>query len=531
MEAPSKPDDQDRLTNMVKEMGFFGLDIPKEYGGPGIDIVTRTLMAIEMSQHRAGLYAPCYGVFGGAGLAQLYEANDDQKERYLYPTLRGEKRGFFGLTEPSGGSDPARAIQTKGVKGRRRLGTQRVEDFHQRRPGGGGRGIRVVSGADEVEEAYARCRSEAGAAFGNDAVFVERFIPRARHIEVQVIGDGQGAVAHLGERECSLQRRHQKVVEFAPSPSISETTREQITGAATRMAMAVNYQSLGTFEFLIDEAGESRFAFIEANPRLQVEHTVTEEVTGIDLVRAQLRIAGGDRLSDVGLDQTSIPAARGYAIQARVNMERMEPDGNVRPSAGMLTTFEPPSGPGVRVDTYGYAGYTTNPNFDSLLAKVITYSGSDDFAGAVGRARRALSEFQIDGVETNLGFLGNALAHEDFARGAIHTRWVDDNIAELAAAAEPAPLAAGAGGDGASGLAGAQLNTKDPLAGLNYFREGSGTRSGQVGAVATAPGAQPAPEIVAPPPTPRRSAHRCRARSSRSPSPRATRSARGSRCS
>ena len=367
--------------------------------------------------------------------------------------------------------------------------------------GGGGRGIRVVSGADEVEEAYARCRSEAGAAFGNDAVFVERFIPRARHIEVQVIGDGQGAVAHLGERECSLQRRHQKVVEFAPSPSISETTREQITGAATRMAMAVNYQSLGTFEFLIDEAGESRFAFIEANPRLQVEHTVTEEVTGIDLVRAQLRIAGGDRLSDVGLDQTSIPAARGYAIQARVNMERMEPDGNVRPSAGMLTTFEPPSGPGVRVDTYGYAGYTTNPNFDSLLAKVITYSGSDDFAGAVGRARRALSEFQIDGVETNLGFLGNALAHEDFARGAIHTRWVDDNIAELAAAAEPAPLAAGAGGDGASGLAGAQLNTKDPLAGLNYFREGSGTRSGQVGAVATAPGAQPAPEIVAPPNT------------------------------
>ncbi|HJN93668.1 MAG TPA: carboxyl transferase domain-containing protein, partial [Dehalococcoidia bacterium] len=367
--------------------------------------------------------------------------------------------------------------------------------------GGGGRGMRVVRDADEIEEAYARAQSEAGAAFGNDAVFVEALIARARHIEVQVIGDGRGGVAHLGERECSLQRRHQKVVELAPSPWLGDAARQQITEAAVRMAAAVDYASLGTFEFLIDASNEGDFAFIEANPRLQVEHTVTEEVTGVDLVRAQLRIAGGESLQDVGLGPDVIPAARGYAIQCRVNMERMQPDGEVRPSGGMLTAFEQPSGPGVRVDSYGYVGYATNPNFDSLLAKVITYSASADFAVAVGRARRALGEFQIAGVETNLGFLTRSLDHDDFSRGGVYTRWVDDHIAELATIADPAAAAAvAATGDGrdAAGLAGAQLDTLDPLAGLNYFREGSGTRSGQV---ATAPGAQPAPQIVGPPNT------------------------------
>ena len=212
--------------------------------------------------------------------------------------------------------------------------------------GGGGRGMRVVSAADEIEEAYARCQSEAAAAFGDGALLVERLSPRARHIEVQIIGDGQGEVAHLGERECSLQRRHQKVVEWAPSPTLGGAARDRLTAAAVRMAAAVSYRSLGTFEFLVDSADESDFAFIEANPRLQVEHTVTEEVTGVDLVRAQLRIAAGERLGEIGLAQSDVPAARGYAIQTRVNMERMQPDGEVRPSGGMLTRFEPPSGPG-----------------------------------------------------------------------------------------------------------------------------------------------------------------------------------------
>ena len=259
--------------------------------------------------------------------------------------------------------------------------------------------------------------------------------------------------------------------------------------------MAPHNRSLGTFEFLVDAEGGERFFFIEANPRLQVEHTVTEEVTAVDLVRAQLRIAGGASLAEVGLEQASVPAPRGYAIQCRVNMERMQPDGEVRPSGGMLTTFEPPLGPGVRVDTCGYPGYTTNPNFDSLLAKVITYSASGEFADAVGRAWRALDEFGVGGVQTNLPFLHQVPAHEDFSNGGVYTRWVDDHVAELAAAPELA-AAAVARGNGAAGLAGAQLDKRDPLAGLNYFREGSGTRGGAAATVA--PGTQPPPVIVGP---------------------------------
>ncbi len=372
--------------------------------------------------------------------------------------------------------------------------------------GGGGRGMRVVTAAEQIAEAFARCQSEAAAAFGNGDLLVERLMPRARHVEVQIVGDGAGAVAQLGERECSLQRRHQKVVEWAPSPSLSAPARERLTAAAVRMAEAADYRSLGTFEFLVNLDDEDDFAFIEANPRLQVEHTVTEEVTGVDLVRAQLRIAGGSRLGELGLTQSDAPAARGYAIQARVNMERMEPSGEVRPSGGMLTAFEPPSGPGVRVDTYGYPGYTTNPNFDSLLAKVIAASASADFADAVRRARRALSEFRIEGVEANLDFLERSLAHADFSRGAIYTSWVDDHAAELAAGAGTEPVSgngvasAQSAEAGLAGLAGAQLDTRDPLAGLNYFREGGGTRAQQAVA-ATQPGAQPAPQIVGPPGT------------------------------
>ena len=208
--------------------------------------------------------------------------------------------------------------------------------------GGGGRGMRVVTTEDQIAEAFERCQSEAATAFGNGDLLVERLMARARHVEVQIIGDGTGAVSHLGERECSLQRRHQKVVEWAPSPSLSQAARDNLTAAAVRLAASDSYRSLGTFEFLVNLDDEQDFAFIEANPRLQVEHTVTEEVTGVDLVRAQLRIAGGESLHAVGLSQSSVPTARGFAIQARVNMERMEPSGDVRPSGGALTTFEPP---------------------------------------------------------------------------------------------------------------------------------------------------------------------------------------------
>ena len=355
--------------------------------------------------------------------------------------------------------------------------------------GGGGRGMRVVEDGGGVAEAYARCRSEAEAAFGNGAVYVEELIPRARHIEIQVVGDGCGGVSHLGERECSVQRRHQKIVEIAPSPQLSEALRSRIAAAAVRMAQAVGYRSLGTFEFLVDATADDRFVFIEANARLQVEHTVTEEVTGVDLVQSQLRIAGGECLADLGLTQESVPAPRGYAIQSRVNLEQMQPDGTVRPAGGMLTVFEAPSGPGVRVDTYGCAGYATNPNFDSLLGKVIAASPSPDFGAAVKRSLRALDEFQIDGVETNIGFLCNVLRHADFADGTVYTRWVDDNIATLAA---PDGTADGAPSrDGVSG-AGAKLDSRDPLAALDFFRQGEGTRGA---------GAPAAAEIVGPPNT------------------------------
>ncbi len=353
--------------------------------------------------------------------------------------------------------------------------------------GGGGRGMRVVTRADEIPEAYARARSEAGLAFGNDAVYVERMIERARHIEVQVIGDTRGAISHLGERECSVQRRHQKLVEIAPSPSLSANMREQLTAAAVRLAEAASYHSLGTVEFLIDEKSEGDFAFIEANARLQVEHTVTEEVTGADLVQAQLRIARGETLAQLGLEQASIPSPRGYAIQARVNMEHMEPDGSLRPAAGVLTAFESPSGPGIRVETLGYTGYATNPNFDSLLAKVIAHSASDDFTDAVRRTARALREFEIGGIDTNVPFLRRVLAHHDFVEGGVYTRWVEDHVAELAAVEElPRPT------PGGERQAGASIDTRDPIAALDFFRQGKGTRLA---------GAAAEPDIVGPPNT------------------------------
>ncbi len=230
--------------------------------------------------------------------------------------------------------------------------------------GGGGRGMRVVSSDADLVEAFARCRSEAEAAFGRGELYVEELIGRARHIEVQIAGDGSGHVVHFGERECSIQRRHQKLVEVAPSPTLAPAVRDHLCDAAVRMAESVRYRGLGTFEFLLDAEEPHRFAFIEANARLQVEHTVTEEVHGVDLVRAQLRIAGGETLARLGLRQPDIAPPRGFSIQLRVNMETMQPDGTALPSGGTIARYEPPSGPGVRVDGFGYAGYRTVPSFE-----------------------------------------------------------------------------------------------------------------------------------------------------------------------
>ena len=334
--------------------------------------------------------------------------------------------------------------------------------------GGGGRGTRAVLSKDDLDAAFQRCQSEAGAAFGCAEVYVEEFIPRTRHVEVQILGDRAGGIAHLGERECSIQRRFQKIVEIAPAPALDEGMRRQIIDAAVRFAKSVGYTNLGTFEFLVDVSGRKGvqpFVFIEANARLQVEHTVTEAVTGVDLVQSQIRLAQGATLKELGLDKPGIAEPRGYAIQARVNMETIGADGSVRPGGGTLTVYEAPNGPGVRTDGFGYAGYRTSAAFDSLLAKVIVHA--PDFRAAVGRASRALSEFRLEGVRTNISFIRNILAHPDFAAGHVHTRWVDDTMAALAADGSDqrrrfveAPRPATSDG----GFAGARVKSRDPLA-------------------------------------------------------------------
>ncbi len=349
--------------------------------------------------------------------------------------------------------------------------------------GGGGRGMRPVTRLEDLEQAFVRCQSEARSAFGNGDVYLERLIPVARHIEVQVVGDGTGHVSHLWERECTIQRRNQKLVEVAPSPGLTDDLRERLTSYAVRMAEAVRFKNLGTFEFLVDGSspyGANAIAFIEANPRLQVEHTVTEEVTGIDLVAAQLRIAGGATLASLDLQQAEIPRPRGYAIQARVNMETVAADGSPRPSGGTLTAFDPPTGPGLRTDTFGYAGYTTSPAFDSLLAKLVVHSAAGDFASAAAKAYRALCEFRVEGVATNIPFLQNLFRHADFLAGRVSTRFVEEHAAELAAPGgehrrlffEPvAPTVPALASP--AGRAGAAIDNRDPLAVLTHGKAGA----------------------------------------------------------
>ncbi|GAA4549771.1 carboxyl transferase domain-containing protein [Pseudonocardia xishanensis] len=291
--------------------------------------------------------------------------------------------------------------------------------------GGGGRGMREVTDPAELPEAYARCRSEAEHAFGSGELYVEKLVGAARHIEVQIVGDGT-RVRQLGERDCSVQRRHQKLIEIAPAPFLDPAVRDRLHESAVRIGEHVGYESLGTVEFLVDGAD---VWFLELNPRLQVEHTVTEEVTGVDLVETQIRLAQG-----AGLDVR--PEPRGFAIQARVNTEVPAADGAPRPRAGLLTAFDPPAGPHVRVDTYGYAGLRTSPRFDSLLAKVITRGAT--FAEAARRADAALAEFRIEGLATTIPFLRAVLTHPDFTGGPSDTGFVAAHLAELRASDLPA---------------------------------------------------------------------------------------------
>lgn len=304
--------------------------------------------------------------------------------------------------------------------------------------GGGGRGSRAVHERGDIEKLFHRCQSEALSAFGNGDVYVEEFIPRARHIEVQIIADKFGNVAHLGDRDCSVQRSNQKLIEIAPAPDLKPRLRANLADAAIKMAEETGYSNIGTFEFLLD-LENSGFVFIETNPRLQVEHTVTEEVTGIDLVQSQILIASGARLSDLDIKPGKGRPTKGFAIQARINCEQIGSGGRIMPSSGQLSAYDPPSGPGIRVDGFAYGGYRTSGLYDSLLAKVIAFHPGGDLNLASDRLIRALSEFRIAGVDTSIPLLQGILKHDDFGTNALHTRWFEEVVVELQNTANAAP--------------------------------------------------------------------------------------------
>ena len=293
--------------------------------------------------------------------------------------------------------------------------------------GGGGRGMRICWGEDDLQQAFETARSEAERAFGVPDVYLEKYLERPRHIEIQVFGDQHGRVVHLGERECSIQRRHQKLIEESPSVAISEETRTRMGEAAIRLCKAVNYVNAGTIEFLFQD-GE--FYFMEMNTRIQVEHAVTEQVTGMDLVKEQIRVAAGEHLSVPLKEDFKL---RGHAIEFRINAE--DPV-TFAPNPGKIRELHLPGGPGVRIDTAVYRDYVVPPHYDSLIAKLIV-TGKDR-AEAIARGRRALEQFVIEGVKTTIPFQLAVLGHADFAESLVTTRWVEERFAKERAARAPA---------------------------------------------------------------------------------------------
>jgi acetyl-CoA carboxylase biotin carboxylase subunit len=281
--------------------------------------------------------------------------------------------------------------------------------------GGGGKGLRLVRNETELNSALRDARSEAKAAFGNDAVYVEKYVERPRHVEIQVLADRHGNAVYIGERECSIQRRHQKVIEECPSPIMTPDLRSRMGEAALNVVRAAQYYNAGTVEFLVDQ--NRQFYFLEMNTRLQVEHPITELVTGLDLVKYQLRVAAGDKLD---LQQDDI-VMRGAAIECRVYAE--DPANNFLPSPGRITAFRPPSGPGIRHDTGVYQGWTVPNDYDPLIAKLATWDRTR--ADSIGRMRRALTEYQIAGIHTNISFFLEVLDDPDFHQANFDTGFLD----------------------------------------------------------------------------------------------------------
>ncbi|HWJ24580.1 MAG TPA: acetyl-CoA carboxylase biotin carboxylase subunit [Gemmatimonadaceae bacterium] len=296
--------------------------------------------------------------------------------------------------------------------------------------GGGGKGMRVAKDPDDFARSFQLARSEALSAFGNGDVYVEKYLTRPRHIEFQILGDKFGNVIHLGERDCSVQRRHQKLIEEAPSPAVTPELRLRMGDAAVRGAKSIGYVGAGTIEMLLDEDGS--FFFMEMNTRIQVEHPVTEMLTGVDLVKEQIRVAAGERLSVLEL-----PPLRGHVIECRINAE--DPARNFQPSPGRIDVFHPPGGPGVRLDTHVYAGYTVPPYYDSLLAKLICQGR--DRAEALTRMHMALETFIIEGVTTTSPFLARVMKNKKFQAGDVDTKFLEretDLMKEPVPGREPA---------------------------------------------------------------------------------------------
>jgi pyruvate carboxylase len=403
-----------------------------------LDVETLVSTAVEVGVD--SVY-PGYGFLSES--AALAEACEEAGLVFVGPppevlALTGDKIRARGAALEAGvpvldASEPV-STSDEALSAARRIG---YPVFVKAAGGGGGRGMRRVDRSEDLGEAVATARREAKGAFGDPTVFLERALTRPRHVEVQVLADAAGDVVHLYERDCSVQRRHQKVLEVAPAPDLDPELRDRLCEDAVRFARAVGYQNAGTVEFLVGEDGD--YAFIEMNPRIQVEHTVTEETTDVDLVHAQLRIAGGETLGELGLSQGRI-LTRGVAIQCRVTTE--DPAQGFRPDTGRISAYRSPGGAGIRLDGgNAHAGAEVSPYFDSLLVK-LTARGPD-LPSAARRASRALAELRVRGVATNVAFLRAVLADPDFLAGRATTSFVDDR---------PHLTAASTGADRASRL-------------------------------------------------------------------------------
>ncbi len=425
----------DEARELLGERGYLDveqlLDVARD---TGVTLVHPGYGFLSESAQFAAACADAGLTFVGPSSAALATLGDKASARALAVSL-----GVPVLPATEAGVSPAEAAEFFAAQG---AGAAVVVKAVA---GGGGRGMRVVTDPADLEFAFARCRSEAERAFGNGDVYVERYLPRARHIEVQLLGDGTGDVVHLWDRDCSVQRRHQKVIELAPALTLPTARRAPLLAAARELGAAVGYAGAGTVEFLVDADDPADWFFLEANPRLQVEHPVTEAVTGVDVVAAQLRIAAGATLAGLGLTQERIAEPRGAALECRVNLEEIGPDGIARAASGEITGLDLPSGPGVRVDAGGYVGMRAGGAYDSLLAKIVVHTAETDLVALADAAERALAELHVAGTATNAPVLRAILGHETFRSGAATTAFLDARAAEFAPAAARGASAGPAG--------------------------------------------------------------------------------------